>query len=288
MAEVKVGELRSVVVDQIVLDWDGFVSNVEPWPEHGAPSAGGRLAWSSGAHAAHERLTDERDEGALAPRHARARDRDPRGRPARTGARGRATDPGVAPVEPRGADPGTRSADQGARRDAPPSRVGDARRHRAGEGSRPFFAASARPPESRLGGRRAQSSSPSAGLAEPGPPATRSGFDRAPAGSPVASAHRASCRPEDDLLPLSLQGLDHFVEVAVPGADHVDQDLGVLTEHEVNLLPQHVVEASALSRPAMSVEKRALRAAFWSPSKSPRSQSATAPLSGEAVPPGPR
>ena len=74
MAEVKFGELRSVVeaVRQIVLDWDGFVSNVEALArEHEEyRQTADRLAWSSGARAAHERLTDERDEGRATPRHS--------------------------------------------------------------------------------------------------------------------------------------------------------------------------------------------------------------------------
>ena len=52
MAEVKVGELRSVVeaVRQIVLDWDGFVSNVEALArEHEEYRLGGPPRGSSGS-----------------------------------------------------------------------------------------------------------------------------------------------------------------------------------------------------------------------------------------------
>lgn len=67
MAEVKFGELRSVVeaVRQIVLDWDGFVSNVEALArEHDEyRQAADRHAWELGElRAAHERLADEREE----------------------------------------------------------------------------------------------------------------------------------------------------------------------------------------------------------------------------------
>ena len=67
MAEVKFGELRSVVeaVRQIVLDWDGFVSNVEALArEHDEyRQAADSHAWELGElRAAHERLADEREE----------------------------------------------------------------------------------------------------------------------------------------------------------------------------------------------------------------------------------
>src|SRR5580765_710168 len=67
MAEVKFGELRSVVeaVRQIVLDWDGFVSNVEALArEHDeCRQTADRLAWELGElRAAHERLGQEHEE----------------------------------------------------------------------------------------------------------------------------------------------------------------------------------------------------------------------------------
>src|SRR5262245_60088490 len=67
MAEVKFGELRSVVeaVRQIVLDWDGFVSNVEALArEHDEyRQTADRLAWELGElRAAHERLGQDHDE----------------------------------------------------------------------------------------------------------------------------------------------------------------------------------------------------------------------------------
>ena len=67
MGEVKFGELRSVVeaVRQIVLDWDGFVSNVEALArEHDDyRQSADRLAWELGElRAAHERLAHEHDD----------------------------------------------------------------------------------------------------------------------------------------------------------------------------------------------------------------------------------
>src|SRR5262245_20681216 len=67
MAEVKFGELRSVVeaVRQIVLDWDGFVSNVEALArEHDEyRQTADRLAWElAELRAAHERLTHEHEQ----------------------------------------------------------------------------------------------------------------------------------------------------------------------------------------------------------------------------------
>ena len=67
MGEVKFGELRSVVeaVRQIVLDWDGFVSNVEALAkEHDEyRHTADRLAWELGElRAVHERLGHEHDE----------------------------------------------------------------------------------------------------------------------------------------------------------------------------------------------------------------------------------
>ena len=93
MGEVKFGELRSVVeaVRQIVLDWDGFVSNVEALArEHDEyRQSADRLAWELGElRAAHER---------------------PRSR-ARRSARGA----GIAPGEPGRLDARARAAWSGA------------------------------------------------------------------------------------------------------------------------------------------------------------------------------
>src|SRR4029450_6792885 len=57
----------------------------------------------------------------------------------------------------------------------------------------------------------------------------------------VALADRSARRPEDHLLALGLQRLDDLVEVAVSRPDHVHRDLGMLTQDEVDLLPQQVV-----------------------------------------------
>src|SRR5262249_351046 len=78
MAEVKFGELRSVVeaVRQIVLDWDGFVSNVEALArEHDEyRQAADRLAWELGElRAAHERLGHDHAETRAARPSGRAR-----------------------------------------------------------------------------------------------------------------------------------------------------------------------------------------------------------------------
>ena len=93
MGEVKFGELRSVVeaVRQIVLDWDGFVSNVEALArEHDDyRQSADRLAWELGElRAAHERLAHEHDDArttlAVAP-----------GEPGRLDARARKAGPGA-------------------------------------------------------------------------------------------------------------------------------------------------------------------------------------------------
>ncbi len=65
MAEMKFGELRSVVeaVRQIVVDWDGFVANVEALArEHDEhKQVAERLAWElSELRATHERTSRER------------------------------------------------------------------------------------------------------------------------------------------------------------------------------------------------------------------------------------
>ena len=142
MAEVKFGELRSVVeaVRQIVLDWDGFVSNVEALArEHDEyRQTADRLAWELGElRAAHERLGQDHDEvrGALGT-PGESRGADAGARAARSAARRGAEGARGAPVEPPLPHTGARAARARARRHAPASRVGDARAAPRGRGAR--------------------------------------------------------------------------------------------------------------------------------------------------------